>query len=94
MTIQNDYRDLTPSEELFVELLIARHRLGECVWTFSNRQLGVSRRLEKKGYISTKGGITEGNFRAWLTDEAKKVLLAYPYVPPIITKLKQEYPTA
>lgn len=89
MTIKDDYADITPAEELFVELLIARHRLGECVWTFSNRQLRIARRLEEKGYIGTKGGVTEGNFRAWLTDEAKKVLLAYPYVPPIIAKMKE-----
>lgn len=90
MTIKNTYEDLTPSEELFIELLIARHRLGECVWTFSNRQLRIARRLEEKGYIGSKGGVTEGNFRAWLTDDAKKVLLAYPYVAPVIRKLKEE----
>ena len=90
MTISNKFEDLTPSEELFVELLIARHRLGERVWTFSNQQLGVSRRLEKKGYISTKGGVTEGNFRAWLTDDAKEALLSYPYVPPVFEQWKKE----
>lgn len=83
-TLKSDYSDLTEAEELFVELLIARHRLGETMWNFSMRELTVARRLRKKGYIETKAGITEGNFRAWLTDEAKDVLLAFPYVPPIL----------
>lgn len=82
--LRSDYSDLTAAEELFIELLIARHRLGEEVWNFSMRELNVARRLTKKGYVATKAGITQGNFRAWLTDDAKKVLLAYPYVPPIL----------
>lgn len=84
-TLKSDYSDLTGAEELFVEVLIARHRLGEEVWTFSIRELNVARRLKKKGYIETKAGITQGNFRAWLTDEARKVLVEdINYIPPIL----------
>lgn len=84
-TLKSDYSDLTAAEELFVEVLIARHRLGETMWNFSIRELNVARRLTKKGYIETKAGITQGNFRAWLTDEAREVLLYnINYVPPIL----------
>lgn len=53
-TLKSDYSDLTAAEELFVELLIARHRLGETMWNFSMRELTVARRLRKRATLKPR----------------------------------------
>jgi hypothetical protein len=75
---------LTPSEELALDLLAARFRLGETVWTFRARQAPVLRRLEARGLIFTMHGITDGTLRASLTDAGKAHELSEAYIPPIL----------
>lgn len=58
--------DLTPTEELVMEVLSARRRLGENLWTFPSALKSTLRRLEDKGYIGWKGGIVENTLLAWL----------------------------
>lgn len=87
MTITDDDIDaLTPTENLMVELLVARHRCGEEVWTVHSRHTGTLRKLEKKGIVQWKPGIIEKSCLANLTDEAKDVTMSWSYTPPIISQ--------
>jgi hypothetical protein len=76
-----DYEALTLVDQLIIETLTARVRLGERVWTFTNRvgmQLG---RLELLGWVNYKSGIVEGTYVAWFTD-AGRATLSTTYKPP------------
>lgn len=57
--------DLTPTEHLVLDVLSARRRLGENLWTFPAQLTPTLRRLESKGYIGWKGGIVEHTCLAW-----------------------------
>lgn len=62
--------DLTPTEELIIDVLVARFRLGDTLWTFDLRNAAALRRLESRGLINRMGGIVENTERAWLTEKA------------------------
>lgn len=74
---------LTPTENLIVELLVARYRLGERLWTFNAEVTRQVYLLSEKGYVTPMSGVTEGTVRAMLTEEAVALYLSYDYVPPI-----------
>ncbi|QBZ72794.1 helix-turn-helix DNA-binding domain protein [Gordonia phage Phendrix] len=80
-----DDLNLTPSEELLYELLVARTRLGHTWWTCGDNRTSrkAAESLAFKGVIHTMHGIVEHTFRAKLTDEAIEDLLE-SYVPPIL----------
>lgn len=75
---------LTPTEELLMEVLAARTRLGECFWTFSTRSAitKAAKNLEAKGLVFLMGGQTENTFRAGLTDTGKAETMSKTYVSP------------
>lgn len=79
----NDSAGLSPTETLILELLIARYRLGEALWTFDATVRKQVRSLASKGYVHELNGIVERTVRARLTDEAIAQFLSYDYVPPI-----------
>lgn len=60
--------DLTPTEELVLEVLIARYRLGETYWSFNARHRAVLERLEDRDLIGYKSGIAPNSYQAWLGD--------------------------
>ena len=66
---------LTPSEDLALELLAARHRLGEPWWTFTTRQRRALVGLEAKGLINIMSSQTEGTIRAELTEAGRAAAL-------------------
>lgn len=77
-------KSLTPTEDLILEVLIARHRLGEPFWPVSTRNQKAINSLAGKGLVSDYGSVTENSVRVGLTIKAK----AYwcnpdTYVPPI-----------
>jgi hypothetical protein len=78
---------LTPSEDLFLEALIARYRLGESIWTFESRHKKTAESLAQKGFVGWKGGIIEKTIRVWFTAEGAAEYLSYPYEPPILKGL-------
>lgn len=84
-----DYRDynLTPTQELMMEVLLARHRLGEHWWTFTSSAANrvAASWLKRKGLVSIAGGQTARTFRVSLSEEGKD-LLDEDYVPPILRK--------
>lgn len=82
--------DLTPSQDLFMEVLSARYRTGERLWTFETRHAKTSQVLEAKGLITTMHGIVEKTFRASLTEAGRSLYLDSEYESPIERKLKQK----
>lgn len=89
----SEEKNLTPSEELVMEVLIARWRLGERLWTFSSRQKRTIERLAAKGYVTSMHGIVEKTVRASLTDKSVSENLTFNYIPPIADtkKLKKKF---
>lgn len=77
----DDY--LTPTEDLFVEVLTGRWRAGERVWTFEQRHRHTARRLEAKGLVGWKSGIAQGSIIAWLTPAGREAFLSPDYVAPV-----------
>jgi hypothetical protein len=75
--------DVSPSEDLMMEVLAARYRLGEQIWTFANSTKPTARKLEKRGWITMYSGQVERTYRAGLSVEGIKAWqLDRPYVPP------------
>ncbi|WP_114906829.1 hypothetical protein [Ornithinimicrobium murale] len=76
--------DTTPTEELVLELLAARHRLGESIWTL-DRNTTVTKSLESlsgKGLVWFKSGIVQDTYLARLTDAGRARQLDTEYTPP------------
>lgn len=76
----------TPTEDLMLELLIARTRLGHYWWTLASSAASkkAANSLEARGYIGLMHGVVEKTFRAYLTDKAKNEFMKTKYVPPIL----------
>lgn len=77
---------LTPTQELVLEVLAARYRLGErhCRVGCHSRCRPAVNALANQGLVGTKGGIVEHTVLAWLTDAGLKRVLDDDYVPPIL----------
>lgn len=73
---------LTPSEELALEVLAARTRLGESVWTFKTRHQKALDSLASKGLVFTTHGVVEKTVRAGLTEEGRAAVLSANYTAP------------
>ena len=76
--------DLPPTQYLIMEVLAARHRLGEHLWSFPSelrRPLDV---LVRAGLIDVLNSPAPGALRAWLTDAGRKHVLKPGYVPPVV----------
>jgi hypothetical protein len=78
----------TPTEELILDVLAARTRLGEKVWTFKSRQGHALQLLTDKGLVFTMHGVTEATIRAGLTDEGKAQAFSDGYNPPRLAALE------
>ena len=74
----------TPTQSLVLEVLAARYRLGESLWTFSANPNAVRaiRSLEAAGLVESMGGIVPNTVRASLTDAGKAAALSDTYQPP------------
>lgn len=59
---------LTPTEYLVLDVLSARRRLGERMWSFQRDTLRTLRSLEAKGYIGLKESGPAGYPQAWFND--------------------------
>ncbi|MFI7073469.1 hypothetical protein [Micromonospora sediminicola] len=77
-----DTEDLPPTQYLILEVLAARYRLGEVLWTFPARLRPNMDQLADRGLIGWKSGVEYGTVRAWLTDAGKAASLSPTYVPP------------
>lgn len=75
--------ELPPTEDLFMEVLAARARLGERLWTFGNNTMKTAKSLEAKGFVDIMHGVTEKTFRASLTEAGREEVFGNGYVPPL-----------
>lgn len=75
--------ELTPLENLVVEVLVARYRLGEPSWSFDNSVTKTLNALAKKGYVKQLPHRPGNPVSASLTDEAIALNLSHDYVPTI-----------
>lgn len=77
---------LTPTQDLMMEVLVARKRLGHGPWSLSRNRAATraAKVLEAKGLISLMHGMTEFSFRAEITDEGMKLYSQPGYVAPIL----------
>ena len=77
-------KEFTPTEDLVLDVLVARYRLGEHLWTFDSHVASAPiRKLAEKGWVNEMHGITENTVRAYLTDKAVARFLTFKYIPPI-----------
>ena len=74
---------LPPTQYLILEVLAARHRCGEHVWTFPTSCQQAANALADTGLVDILNGITPRSFRARLTDAGLSAALMDGYVNPI-----------
>ncbi len=77
-----DVDALPPTQHLVLEVLGARHRLGENLWPFRSTLAPALRALEQLGLVWTMHGSVENTVRAGLTEAGKDAVLSCEYVPP------------
>jgi hypothetical protein len=86
---------LTPTQELVMDVLAARHRLGDTLWTFSSSAGKAVKTLAAAGLVNEMHGITENTIRASLTDVGRNRWLSPTYPLPVThapTRIWQERP--
>ncbi|AER47533.1 hypothetical protein CL96_gp107 [Mycobacterium phage Firecracker] len=78
--------NITPTAELILEVLAARHRLGEQFWTFPSRRAirKASRELAEAGLVWVDTAPTPGSFRVGLTEQGKLACIDPKYTPPVV----------
>jgi len=77
-----DVDALPPTQFLVLEVLGARHRLGENLWPFRSTLVPALRALEQLGLVWTMHGSVENTVRAGLTETGRDAVLSCEYVPP------------
>lgn len=60
---------LPPTQDLCMEVLAARYRLGEVLWTFDARCVKALDALASRGWVVVMSGNVEHTVRASLTDK-------------------------
>jgi len=77
-----DVGALPPTQYLILEVLGARHRLGENLWPFRSTLAPALRALEQLGLVWTMHGSVENTIRAGLTESGTEAVLSCTYTPP------------
>lgn len=79
-----DVEALPPLQYLILDVLAARWRTGEHVWTFPARSniVDAAHRLARLGLIGVKSGTAPRTILAWLTDAGKAAVLSPDHVNP------------
>lgn len=73
----------TPTEALVLEVLTARNRLGENVWTLEARLNQTLAKLEARDLIGYKSASVEGYSLVWFTDAGVALMLERKYNGPL-----------
>lgn len=83
-----EFATLSPMQQLVMEVLASRYRLGHEIWTFtnSNALAKAFKALRERGYIETMSGVIQHTVRAMLTAKGRDLVLDPYYVPPILEK--------
>lgn len=77
--------NLPPTQYLILEVLAARYRCGETLWTFESRLGSHLRALESAGLIHLANGVEAKTMRAGLTEAGKDACLSLSYNLPVPT---------
>lgn len=88
-TVEQEEIILTPSEDLALEVLAARYRLGENLWTFEARHKKTLDKLAARGYVSVIHGIVEKTVRASLTEQGKRASISDSYLSPLESEAEE-----
>jgi hypothetical protein len=81
--LQQEFAGLPPLQQLTLEVLAARYRLGHEMWTFK-RSDGLTKAmtaLKERKLLEPHSGVVEGTVRASLTDRGINMMLDPEYVP-------------
>jgi hypothetical protein len=73
-----------------MEVLAARYRCGESVWTFPSEHRPIAKALESRRFVWWKSGVVEKTILVGLTEDGKKECLSNDYVPPILRSEKSD----
>jgi hypothetical protein len=79
--------ELPPTQYLIMEVLAARARTGEQLWTFPSNLAVSLRALEDRGLISVMHGVAPGSLRASLTVIGRAETLKDDYETPLAQKV-------
>lgn len=74
---------LTPTMDLFMEVLAGRYRAGESTWTFEARHRRTANALEDRGLVWWKSGVVEDTILAGLTTAGRTAVLSPTYRSPL-----------
>lgn len=77
-----DTDGLPPTQCLVMEVLAARWRTGERMWTFPTAVKPAIRRLENLGLVGWQAGSAYRTVHVWLTDAGRAAVLSDTYEPP------------
>jgi hypothetical protein len=80
-----DVGQLPPTQSLLLEVLAARYRCGETLWTFESRFRWHLLALADAGLVSLMHGVEAKTVRARLTEEGKAASLSLSYNLPVPT---------
>ena len=78
----DEYDTLPITQQLVLEVLAARTRLGEKLWTFPAGAQRALNLLESRGLVTQMHGTVERTVRASLTDAGRALALDPDYTPP------------
>lgn len=77
-----DVDNLPPTQYLILDVLAARFRLGEPLWTFPSSAGPALRKLEQTGLVTLMNSPVEHSVRARLTERGKQLVVTEAYRPP------------
>jgi hypothetical protein len=77
-----DVDSLPPTQYLILDVLAARWRTGEHLWTFPYRLWQAVEALEKLGMVGWKSGIVAKTIMVWLTDTGRELVVTADYESP------------
>lgn len=72
---------MTPTQDLILQVLAARHRAGDDLFTFDSRTKGQAEALEQMGLIHVLSGVVPKTYRASLTWAGRFSTLMPGYQP-------------
>lgn len=77
-----DVDALPPTQYLMLDVLAARWRVGERLWTFPSGLTQVARALDRLGLVAWKSSTVQGTIMVWLTEAGRDAVLDPNYVLP------------
>lgn len=80
-----DVDTLPPTQYLVLDVLAARFRAGESMWTFPSRLGAALYALGQAGLVNSQRGSRPRTYQAWLTDAGRDAVLDLSYQLPVPT---------